>query len=199
MKSALAKPRPLVYNNFNIMRLFLAFKLPQTAVSYLEKIQAQLKPYTKKGSFVPPNNFHLTLKFLGEVYPDKLYSLYGLLDDVKEYACPTFSIQQISTLRAADIVCAKLKYDEGAAKIEKHMTDMLEKVGFTVEKRAYVPHVTLMRRYAFDLPFSEIVKNITVYNKPFCCDEIKLYSSLLSNGSAPLYSELYSVKLKEEE
>ncbi len=198
MKSALAKLFYLLYNGNKNMRLFLAFKLPLTAATYLEKIQAQLKPFAKEGSFVPSANLHITLKFLGEVYPDKLYALYGILDELKEYTRPAFSIQQVSTLRAADIVCAKLKHDGAAAKIESTLTDMLEKVGFTVERRAYVPHVTLIRRYAFELPFSEVVKNVSVFNKPFCCDEVILYSSTLYKNEAPAYSELYSVKLKEE-
>lgn len=177
------------------MRLFIAVKLPEQTLSNLEKMQMQLHPSAKKGNFTPRENLHITLKFLGEVYPDRLYSLYSLLDELARFNAPMLSIMQVSTLKAANIVCAKCKCASDLYDIEQFLAEKLEKLGFTVERRPYKPHITLIRKYAFDLPFSEVSKSVKIYNKPFYAEEIVLYNSIFAESGGVSYQELYSVKL----
>lgn len=180
------------------MRLFIAIKLPQNTLQNLEKMQMQLQPLAKHGNFTPKSNLHITLKFIGEVYPDKLYSLYALMDELKQFNAPVLSIAQVSTLKAANIVCAKCRCGNDLYEIEKFLSDKLERLGFTVELRQYTPHVTLIRKYAFDLPFSEVSKYVTVYNKPFYADEIVLFNSIFADNGGVSYQELYSVSLPKQ-
>ncbi|MEG1528468.1 MAG: RNA 2',3'-cyclic phosphodiesterase [Clostridia bacterium] len=180
------------------MRLFIALKLPEQTVNNLVKMQDQLAPYKSKGNFIPRQNLHITIKFLGEIYADKLYSLYSLLDSVKDYLATTLSIQQVSTLKGANIVIAKLKCDQNLLTLERYLTNKLEELQFTIEHRSYNPHITLIRQYAFELPFSEVVKNITIYNKPFVADELTLYSTQFNASGLVAYNPIYSVKLKIE-
>ena len=49
------------------MRLFLAIELPQQAQDSLDEHLAQLKKEYPYFSWVPKENFHITLQFLGEV------------------------------------------------------------------------------------------------------------------------------------
>lgn len=181
------------------MRLFIAVKLPEQTLNNLEKMQNQLQPLATKGYFTPKDNLHITLKFLGEVYPDKLYSLYSLMDELKQFYAPMLSISQVSTMKAANIVCAKCKCGNELFNIEKFLAAKLDKMGYTVELRPYTPHITLMRRYAFDLPFTEVSKHVTIYNKPFYANEITLFNSVSADNGGMSYQELYTVKLPIEE
>ncbi|MBW2179639.1 MAG: RNA 2',3'-cyclic phosphodiesterase, partial [Deltaproteobacteria bacterium] len=47
------------------LRAFIAIELPETAVTFVIRIQETLKSYRFKVKWVQPENMHLTLKFLG--------------------------------------------------------------------------------------------------------------------------------------
>ena len=60
------------------MRTFIAIELPETIKEYLKEIQKELTGI--KASFV--KDFHLTLKFLGEVSEDKIEKIEEKLKEV---------------------------------------------------------------------------------------------------------------------
>ena len=176
------------------MRVFIAMELPQKTRENLCRSMQQLADHATRGSFTAPQNLHVTLHFLGEVLPENLIYVQSAMDSIKDLPAPTLAISQISTLRASDVVCAKLKYDQKLLDVHTTLGNNLEENGFDVEHRAYRPHVTLMRRYAFDLPFSEVTKGVKVYNMPFEGTQVVLYQSVLSKDG-PTYTELYRVHL----
>lgn len=178
------------------MRIFIALELPQKTKENLCRSMQQLQDHATRGSFTSQQNLHITLHFLGEVLPENLIYVQSAMDSVKHLSAPTLAISQISTLRASDVVCAKLKYDQQLLLLHSTLGDNLEQNGFDVEHRAYRPHVTLMRRYAFDLPFSEVTKGVKVYNMPFDGKHIVLYQSVLGKDG-PTYTELYRVELAD--
>ncbi len=49
------------------MRLFIGIEFPEKIVVALAAVQAELRGYSQRGRFKRRENFHLTLKFLGEV------------------------------------------------------------------------------------------------------------------------------------
>ncbi|HPG92107.1 MAG TPA: RNA 2',3'-cyclic phosphodiesterase [Clostridia bacterium] len=177
------------------MRTFIAFKLPEETLNNLVKIQNSLKQTAERGSFTPKENMHLTVRFLGEVSIDKIQKITKIMEKLSVFPAIEMSLQQVSTLRAADVVVAKLKSQPHLFEIEKLLTEETDKLGIAAERRLYTPHITLMRRYRFALPFSEIVKTVTIYNKPFIVDEISLFETQFNDNSPVSYNELYSVKL----
>ena len=48
------------------MRLFIAIDLPRSFKAEVSRIQKELKQLSCGGRFVPANNFHITLHFIGE-------------------------------------------------------------------------------------------------------------------------------------
>ena len=48
------------------MRLFIAIDLPRSFKAEVTRIQKELKQLSCGGRFVPANNFHITLHFIGE-------------------------------------------------------------------------------------------------------------------------------------
>ena len=47
------------------MRLFIAIDLPRSFKAEVTRIQKELKQLSCGGRFVPANNFHITLHFIG--------------------------------------------------------------------------------------------------------------------------------------
>jgi len=177
------------------MRTFIAFKLPEQTLDNLKKMQDSLKQHAERGNYTPKENMHLTVRFLGEISIDTAQKVMKMMESLSRFPAVEMSLQQVSTLRAADVVIAKLKSQPHLFDIEKLITEETYKLGISGERRMYTPHITLIRRYRFKLPFTEVVKNVTVYNKPFIADEITLFETQFNDGAPVSYNELYSVKL----
>ena len=64
-------------------RVFLALPISRTVRSWLEGIQSELKKYLEDWYFVPPTNFHVTLRFFGEVPEETISKI--------ELACNSFA------------------------------------------------------------------------------------------------------------
>ncbi len=177
------------------MRIFIALKLPDKTVENLARSATDLKHFDCGGSFVPSTNYHVTLHFLGEVAPSDLIYVQKAMDEVAKLPAPTLAVHQICTLRASDIVCAKFRPCKELTTLHETLGAKLEEQRFTVEHRAYRPHVTMVRKYKFTLPFSEVTKSVKVYNMPFVADQLVLYASDLRREGA-VYTPLYTVQLQ---
>ncbi len=165
-----------------IMRVFIAIDIPQKTKDNLERSARQFSDYAAKGRFTVKDNYHLTLHFLGNVAENDLIYVQSALDSVQDMSAPELSITQFATLRASNVVCAKFRKDEKLTLLHEKLGAKLEESGFNVEHRAYRPHVTIIRDYKFTLPFSEVTKNVDVYNIPFVADRINLYESVFGEN-----------------
>ena len=112
------------------MRVFIAMELPQKTRENLCRSMQQLADHATRGSFTAPQNLHVTLHFLGEVLPENLIYVQSAMDSIKDLPAPTLAISQISTLRASDVVCAKLKYDQKLLDVHTTLGNNLEENGF---------------------------------------------------------------------
>ena len=177
------------------MRVFVALELPQKTKDNLERSSNQFAEFAKGGNFIPKDNFHITLHFLGNVLPSDLIYIQSAMDAVKDLPAPELAVTQFAMLRASDIVCAKLRQSAELLTLHDTLGEKLEANGFEVEHRAYRPHVTLIRKKDFGLPFSEVTKSVKVYNMPFYADGVVLYESVFGEQGVT-YKELYRVTLK---
>lgn len=180
------------------MRIFVALELPQRVKDNLARSAEQMRHFATKGNFVPQENYHLTLHFLGEVLESDLIFVQSAMDGVKDLPAPQIAVQQFTVLRGSDVVCAKIRQNGDLTALHDKLGELLENNRFGVEHRAYRPHVTVVRKFGFELPFSEVTKGVDVFNKPFFATELVLYQSVLSKNG-PHYKELYRVTLKMEE
>ena len=176
------------------MRVFIALDIPQRTKDNLERSATQFKELSCGGSFVPKDNYHLTLHFLGEVAPSDLTFIQSAMDGVKDLTAPELSVTQFTVLRASDVVCAKVRQSKELTALHDELGARLEQHGFEVEHRAYRPHVTLIRNKRFTLPFSEVTKSVTVYNMPFTACDLTLFESVTTPNGVT-YREIYKVVL----
>ena len=49
------------------MRIFTAVEFDGKIKEYLKEVQADIEKFSRRGNFTDENNFHLTVKFIGEV------------------------------------------------------------------------------------------------------------------------------------
>lgn len=181
----------------NTLRTFIAFQLPEPAVSHLRKVQQGFQSHGFRARWVRPENIHLTLKFLGDTDPADLDRISGAMTDVAGHAAP-FSLTAKGVgvfpgIKRPRVIWAGLTgQTDQVFKIQKELEQNLEKIGFPPEKRSFKAHLTIARikgsidsKQLFDL--METYAKWT--SEPFSVDRIILYKSELKPTGA-VYTEL---------
>ena len=168
------------------MRLFVAFTFTDGFRAELVKAQRALRRLGVSGGFTRPENLHLTLFFIGET--DKAEAVKAALDTL-EFEPVRLELEGMGSFgdtiwagvrltrefRAAADAVAKALYASGA--------------GFKLEKRSFVPHVTLVRRAkpADMPPYWPDAVSMTA-------DKVSLLSSTVENGRR-VYTEIHARRL----
>ena len=69
------------------MRLFIAIDLPPHVRRAAADMAAQLRAYGARGRFVPPENYHVTLRFIGEsdALPDAVEAMRSAVRDGRPF------------------------------------------------------------------------------------------------------------------
>jgi len=99
--------------------------------------------------WVPPENYHITLAFLGDIESRDIPRLESITADV-------VSIHSVSELTVDDIVwfpsihkprllVALIKQQVSLTKLQADLLQQLRLHGFYVEKRRFIPHISLAR------------------------------------------------------
>ncbi len=177
-------------------RAFLALALPDQVRSALA-VQQFLLPLPRR---VPPENFHLTLCFLGDAVPDA--GLEAVHDGMQAVRLPpvTIAVAGIGHFGGAKprAVYAGVRFDAGLDQLQAKVATGARRAGCTIPHTRFVPHVTLGRFShlpAADQPRLEraIVAGAGFRLDPFVAAQITLYATTL--GDPPRYDALATYPL----
>tara|TARA_Y100000310_G_scaffold311240_1_gene357346 strand:- start:841 stop:1374 length:534 start_codon:yes stop_codon:yes gene_type:complete len=173
------------------MRLFIAIEIPEEVKEYIVKIQKDIDNTANKTRFADKNQIHLTLKFLGEVQPDKADVIK---EELKRISFNPFSVQLDKIGVFPDegyirVIWVGLKPEEPILELQKDIDEALEK-SFKKEKN-FKAHITLARvKYIEDKEnFINKLKNIEIENKKIEVNNFKLVKSTLT-PEGPVYENL---------
>ncbi len=169
------------------MRVFIAVEFEQHIKDYLNKIQKQVMSYSTDGNFSRPENFHLTLKFIGEVQPSFLgnitaamaQSVHGIrpfklgLDGLGNFPRGNKMIVWLGVGGELDMLNLLFTRLEAS----------LSSIGISKETRKYSPHITLGREVRLTVPFSKVAEAVATGPQPIIdvCS-ISLMESTRENG-----------------
>ncbi len=172
------------------MRCFVAIDLPQEIKDQLVAAQKQLRQLASaKLSFA--SDFHLTLKFLGELTPAKAETVKTLLGNVKfkSFTATISGVGVFPSENYARVVWAGIEPEGNISELQKSIDDALEKE-FPKDK-GFKPHLTLARVKLVSRKEQFIVqlRQITPERVEFVVDCFKLKESKLSNKGA-VYRDL---------
>ena len=169
------------------MRLFIAIDFNELR-NYFAELQKQL-PKNAKLSLV--KSFHLTMKFLGEVQPDKIDEIIGILKTIKFWSFSAFtdSVGIFPTENYIRVVWVGLKPEDTIIEFQRKIDESLKNL--FKKERGFEPHITLCRvKYPEDKKlFVEEVKKIKVENNGVEIKEFRLVKSTLSH-KGPVYEDL---------
>ena len=179
------------------IRCFVAIEIPEPIQGLLAPVQTHLQSHIHKGtSWTKFRNFHLTLKFLGDIRPEAINDVSEALQRVTD-THPPFSIAfggigAFPNLARPRVIWMGIK--QGAStvsRLAKSVNFELKHLGFSTDNRFH-PHLTLARlRTATNLePFKHILrKHDTIVGGSMRVNEIVLMQSQLHPNGA-IYTPL---------
>ena len=63
------------------MRTFIAINFDKDVKKYIESVSGRIKENCKKGNFVDESNYHLTVRFIGEVDKEDVENICTAMDE----------------------------------------------------------------------------------------------------------------------
>ena len=168
------------------MRLFIALNFNELN-DYFSELQKQIKKNDARMTF--PKDFHLTLKFLGEVEEKNIDEIRKLLSEIKlkefEAKITTIGVFTEQFLRTIWIKVESNEINNLQKQIEEKLTSLFKK------EKQFEPHITLARvKFVEDKkPFLENLKTIKTEEKAVRIRSFELIKSTLTS-EGPVYEVL---------
>lgn len=188
------------------MRLFIALPLPDYIEQKLGDISGLLKEQGGKVRWVPPENIHMTVRFLGETEDGRVPKLVRMLDEiVPQFDSTVVVIDRLGgfpNIRKPRVIWAGLAESDNVERLSK-MTRQIElavrKLRFEPEKKGFKPHLTLGR-----VKDPKSVQTLASFIESYRFDPIQVHldrvvlfrSTLTPKGA--VYERLHEVKLGED-
>lgn len=164
------------------MRTFIGIEFDTGLKRSLCGLQDSLKQSSVKGRWKHRDNFHLTLKFLGEVNPATIKSIAKSLEEITGFGSFTLKPGKLGYFAGKDrirVLWLGLGGDrDKLISLQKKVDNTMEKLGFPLETRPYRPHITLAQDIFTDLDFKVLEKQAATFDYPeVFVDRITVFSS----------------------
>lgn len=178
------------------MRTFIALPINQTVKANIEALLQAFKAQVNVKSirWVPSENLHLTLNFLGEIPAEKIEIIKTTLIEIASAHKPFTSnfshCGVFPDLKHPRILWIGFDQTGILKQIQKNLEEQLAPLGFPPEKRAFSPHLTLARisGYASPAEVANIGDFMATINgfEPIPCQfsEIVFFKSVLLPAGA---------------
>lgn len=167
------------------MRLFIAILFPSAVRESLLDVQNQLRAQGVQANYTKPENFHLTLAFLGETSRQRdIQRVMASID------MPLFSMTVTGSSKFGNLLWVGIEQNSALESLAYRLQDSLRNLGFEIERRPFRPHITLARQVTVPQPFSLKIPRTTM-----TVDRLLLMKSERVNGRLT-YTPLFEKKLK---
>ncbi|MCH1403903.1 MAG: RNA 2',3'-cyclic phosphodiesterase, partial [Candidatus Nanopelagicales bacterium] len=131
------------------MRLFVGINFPKKQRAKMHRAARALRDQELPVRWVDPDNFHITLKFLGEVRREQVD---GVMSGIERAAASTQPFQTeiggfgaFPTVRRPDVIWLGVGASPELRCLKQDLEWALGDAGFPSESRSFHPHVTLGR------------------------------------------------------
>ncbi len=175
-------------------RCFLGLTLPVTAARKLAQEAASIREKASRTRFrwIATDNFHLTLAFLGDLYPQEIARLETLLAAQRWLSSPlALEIRVLGGFPSAArsrYVVAHIEPNETLASVYQDLQKLLRETDYRSEARSLRPHITLARGTR-QRSTSAVAQHCLATPIRFDASELVLFESV-SGPAGSVYTEL---------
>ncbi len=186
------------------IRSFIAIPLAADVRRSAVRLMGRLRQVDDGIRWVPTDNLHLTLKFLGEVgntdIPRVCDTLHGIARELEPFELLFTGTDGFPDIDRPRVLVSKIDDTSGSLiRLVSRLESDLAELGFKPEPRDYRPHLTLGRtgkrsRYAG----AEVVQRLQAQrDKPLgrmVADTIQVFASFMDKGG-PTYQVMDTIEL----
>lgn len=191
----------------SLLRAFIAVEIPLGIQQHIQNETASFrKAIDELIRWVPIENMHLTLKFLGDVSPSNVEFLMQMLrKEAENVSCFTIRLTGLGSypsLRRPRVIYIGIQAPAGLVALQRGIESAARRLGYESEERPFSPHLTLGRvkqnitssdqqkiRRAIETTQVDLLGTASV-------DSVYLYKSELK-PTGSIYTRLYSAPLKK--
>lgn len=137
------------------MRLFVALEIPPEVREKLAALIRELRAIAPKEKWVRAENLHATLKFIGEVPPEKLDPIRKALAAVQSDSPVKLDFRGLGFFpneKHPRVFWASIEASPNLKKLAADIELATERLGIAREQRPFSPHLTLARFERRKLP-----------------------------------------------
>ena len=161
------------------MRLFIAIQLSDPMKKALVNLMHELKKQGVEGNYVPAQNLHMTLAFIGE-YDDPA----RIKEVISRVPVPEFRMSLSDMGNFGNILWAGVKGNQKLKAYVKDLRSALDAEGIPYDRDKFVPHITLIRKYTAKRSYK-----VSMPKAEMMVKRASLMKSEQKNGK-PVYKEL---------
>ena len=173
-------------------RLFVALDVPADVRDALAALQADLDG----ARWTQPEQFHLTLRFLGDTEPERLSALKAPLAAVSppplDLRLDGFTV--FPSRRRPRVLVARVTPTDVLLQLQQQIEEAVQGVGFEAEPKPFRPHITLARFKRVDPRAVHTYLRTHEASGAFTADRFYLYASTL-HASGAVHERLASFPL----
>ena len=165
------------------MRLFIAIMLSDDMKKAVTGTMHELKKADVRGSYVPAQNLHVTLAFIGETKDAS-----AVKTAMQTLSCKPFRMAFAEMGVFDNLLWVGIKGNQGLNKLAKYVGTVLDEAQIPYDRKKFVPHVTIIRNMGG--PW----KKVSPPKADMTVKKVSLMKSEQKNGKQ-VYTEIFSVDL----
>ena len=147
------------------MRAFIGIDFPSELKKEIFTVQQTIKGYAQKGRWKDIDNFHLTLKFLGEINLAQQASIDAAMEilcaKVKPFSLAVKGLGTFNNKEKIKVLWLGIDGDlVELNSVHREIDISLAPIGFLEETRKYNPHITIGQDLLFAGNFDQIKETI---------------------------------------
>ncbi|MFE0557083.1 RNA 2',3'-cyclic phosphodiesterase [Paenibacillus sp. NPDC058910] len=140
-------------------RLFVAVHLPSEVSTRIQDWTETLREQVNFKKWVHPQDYHITLQFLGDTPSNRIAELTAALQEVakehKPFRLGLYDAGVFGASASPRILWAGVGGDLNAlSQLQQSVVSRMEAFGFVPEERPFRPHITIGRKFQGNQKFS---------------------------------------------
>ena len=169
-------------------RLFAGLEIPPDVGQTLSGLRGGLPG----ARWVDPENYHVTLRFIGDIDGASAGEIASMLDRVNRRPFEV-TVRGLSSFggKKPRAVVATVVPTRPLIELQAELERLMQRIGLDPEGRKFIPHVTLARLH--DASSQDVADYLSVRGyfptKAFTADRFVLFSSRASTGGGPYVVE----------